>query len=165
MATSLSVSVDIDKDVDTVFHAITDGDYIKQKLETNGARNINVKSSGANGTSANLVYTREEPADVPSALKKFISEWNELTNTDNWSGTAGDSYSCNYEVDMGGGPIKVGGTHTLEPNGSGGTTSTINMDISCGVPLLGKKIEQFVAGLSKKGLQDDVDFQKSFLDG
>lgn len=163
MATSLKVSVDINKDVDSVFETICNSDYISSKLETNGARNVNIQSSGANGTSANLVYSREEPADVPSALKKFISEWNKLTNRDNWTGTAGASYDGQYEVDMGG-PIKVGGTHTLEANGDG-TTSTIHMDISCSIPLVGKKLEKFVASMSEGALQADVDYQKQYCEG
>lgn len=82
MATSLKVSVDIDQDIDTVFETLCDGDYIQEKLESSGARNVDIESCGHDGDSAYLVYTREEPADVPSALKKFISAWNEITNRD-----------------------------------------------------------------------------------
>lgn len=161
MATSLKVSIDIDRDVDSVFETLCDENYIKEKLESIGARNISVQQSGADGGSATLVYSREEPADVPSALKKFMAEWNSLTNTDRWSGQAGGPYNCKYEVDMSG-PISVGGSHSLEDNGSGGTTSTITMDVSCSIPLVGRKLEQFVAGLAKNGLDNDVSFQKEF---
>jgi len=161
MTTSLSVSVNINKDINTVFSTICDGDYIRKKLQANGARNVDVQSSGHDGASARLVYTREEAADVPSAFKKFISEWNQITSRDNWTGTPGESYHCTYQVEANN-PVKISGRHTLEPNGSG-TTSTIYMDISCRIPLVGKKLEKFVAGLSQKSLQEDVDFQKLYM--
>lgn len=163
MAKNLEVSVDLDKDVDTVFEALCSAEYIKSKLEAAGCRNINVQQSGTNGSSATLVYDREEKADVPSALKKFVKEWNHTTNRDNWKGSAGGEYRCEYTVDMSG-PIKVGGIHTLVPNGSG-TTSKIVTTISCGIPLVGKKLEEFVAGMAEGTLQHEGEFQKKYIDG
>lgn len=162
MATSLKLSIDINSDIDTVFEALCSEEFINKKLEELGARSIRVVSSGNDGDSAELVYTREEPAEAPSALKKFISEWNEATNRDRWSGVAGESYDCTYQVELKG-PVKISGTHTLEVIGSG-TRSTITMDISSGIPLVGKKLEKFVAGQSEEKLQKDLDFQKQYLE-
>lgn len=163
MATNLEVSVDIAKDVDTVFNALCSADYIKAKMEHMGARNVDIRSSGANGTEATLVYARQEPAEVPSALKKFVKEWNDITSTDKWTGAAGGEYRCEYEVDMSG-PVSIGGIHTLVPNGDG-TTSKIVTTIKCGIPLVGKKLEEFVAGMARKSLDEDAAFQKSFIEG
>ncbi len=163
MAQTLEVSIDIAKDVDTVFSTLTSADYIKAKMEAIGARNINVQQAGADGTSATLIYSREERAEAPSALKKFVKEWNAITSTDKWNGAAGGEYRCEYEVDMSG-PVSIGGIHTLVPNGSG-TTSKIVTTIKCGIPLVGKKLEEFVAGLAKVSLQEDVEFQKKHIEG
>ncbi len=163
MAQTLEVSVNLDKDIDTVFNTLCSEEYIKAKMESIGARNVNIKQAGANGSEATLIYARQEKAEAPSALKKFVKEWNDVESTDRWTGAAGGEYTCNYKVDMSG-PVDIGGVHTLVPNGSG-TTSTIRTTIKCGIPLVGRKLEEFVAGLAKASLDDDVAFQKKFIDG
>lgn len=163
MAQTLEVTVDINKDVDTVFSTLCSEEYIKAKMESIGARDINIKQAGAEGTEATLIYAREEKAEAPSALKKFVKEWNHVESTDRWTGAAGGEYRCEYTVDMSG-PVDIGGVHTLTPNGNG-TTSTIVTTIKCGIPLVGKKLESFVAGLAEKSLADDVAFQKKYIEG
>ncbi len=163
MAKTLEVSVDINKDVDTVFNTLCSEEYIKAKMDSIGARETNVKQAGANGTEATLIYARKEKAEAPSALKKFVKEWNDVESTDQWTGAAGGEYTCHYKVDMSG-PVDISGVHTLVPNGAG-TTSTIKTTIKCGIPLVGKKLEEFVAGLAQASLDDDVAFQKKFIEG
>lgn len=158
MATTVEYSVTINKDVDTVFNMIVSEDFLKTKLEALGARNVEILEASSDGGGANLKYNRQVPADAPSALKKFVKEWSDLKAVDTWTGSAGGDRSCNMEIDIDA-PVDMSGTVKLTANGDS-TTMTSSMTVKCGIPLVGKKLEQFAATNVEKETQDDLNYTK-----
>ena len=61
-------------DVDTVFQHLTDPEFLKARAEAIGTRNIDVTVTDK-GDTVEIVMKREIPSEAPSALKKFIPEF------------------------------------------------------------------------------------------
>jgi hypothetical protein len=149
------------KDVETLFRFFSDPPTIKAKFEGIGARNIQVLESSEQG-GVHLTRTqREMPAEVPGILKKFFGEWNKVVQTEHWR-REGSSRTCEFQIDVSGAPVKMHGTMQLRPEGEG-CVNDVKLDITSGVPLLGKKIVELVAATSRKGMAAEYAYIRAHL--
>ena len=142
------------QDVDTLFKHFCDTAKVQSKHEALGARNINLVQFDADETSLNVIIEREEPADVPKAMKKFLGDWNTVKQTESWTGTLGKGYKCDITIEVHGVPVTINGTMELVPEGSGCVNNVI-LDIKCGIPLVGKKLAEVVGSQSKKSMREE----------
>ena len=109
-----------------------------------------------------MVLEREVPAEVPRAMKKFLGEWNKVTQKENWTGTPGEGYKCDISIEIHGVPVTIAGTMELAADGAG-CTNTICLDVNCGIPLVGKKLSELVCSQSKTSMQEEYQHIKSVL--
>jgi hypothetical protein len=142
------------QDVDTVFKHFCDSEKVKRKHETLSARNINLVQFDAEETCLNVIIEREVPADIPRAMKKFLDEWNMITQTETWTGTPGESYQCDITIDIHGVPVTINGTMEIKAEGE---VCVINvfLDVKFGFTLIGKKLAELVGGQTKKSIQEE----------
>ncbi|MCO5187907.1 MAG: DUF2505 domain-containing protein [Anaerolineae bacterium] len=145
------------QDVDTVFASFHDEEFIKAKMAAIGARNVNIESITQSGDTVNVKLTREMPAEAPSALKKFVKDWNKLTQTEVWMGSAGGPYTCSIKIDIDGVPVGMQGKMKLSATGSG-SVNNIDMDIKSGIPIVGGTLAKFVGQSSEKAMQDEYNY-------
>jgi hypothetical protein len=105
---------------------------------------------------------------VPGLLSKFLGAWNRIEQSEAWQGEAGTSrvginkigiVSLPSGISV---PVTVTGTQTLRPNGDG-CTNDIVFEINCGIPLIGKKLAEFVAGDIQKFMGLEYGFTKNYL--
>jgi len=85
-----------------------------------------------------------------------LSPKQHVTQTDVWS--AADSKgrrSGTFAVESKGAPVRLHGTLQLVPRGAKGCTNTIDVTVECGVPLIGGKIADFVAGDTRRALDHE----------
>ena len=149
------------KDVEALFRFFSDPSLIKAKFEAVGARNIQVLETSEQG-GVHLTRTqREMPAEVPGILKKFFGEWNKVVQTEHWR-REGTNRSCDFEIDVSGAPVKMRGTMQLRPEGEG-CVNDVRLDITSGIPLLGKKIVELVAETSRKGMTAEYAYIRTHL--
>ena len=150
------------KDVDTVFGLFHDPDFMKAKYEGIGARNVEVlECAGGDGRHA-VKVRREVPADVPSLLKKFLNPWNTVVQSESRDGKAGGPYRCTFEIDVGGVPVGMKGAMELRAEG-GGCVNDVQMEVKCGIPLVGGKLADFVGGDAEKAIQAEYQFIRAHL--
>ncbi|UZE96402.1 DUF2505 domain-containing protein [Alkalimarinus alittae] len=150
------------QDVDTLFKHFSDAEQVKIKHEALGARAINPVKFEATDSTLEVVLEREVPADVPRAMKKFLSDWNQVKQIESWTGTPGEGYRCDISIEIQGVPVSITGTLELKPEGTG-CTNTVCLDISCGIPLVGKKLAELVASQSKTSMKEEYEYIKSAL--
>jgi hypothetical protein len=81
---------------------------------------------------------------VPSFARKFVGATIDLLQREEWS-TPTDA---TFEVTIPGKPGEMSGTATLAASGADAVQS-IRMDVRVGIPLVGGKLEDLVAGLLK----------------
>ncbi|MCP5169420.1 MAG: DUF2505 domain-containing protein [Hahellaceae bacterium] len=150
------------KDIDSLFKAFGHQPTIQAKLESMRARNIEISQCALTDDSINIVLKRDVPADVPGMLKKFLGEWNTVSQKENWKGTPGQSYEGDFEVAIEGVPVKITGHMSLKPDGNG-STNTVTMKVECGIPLVGKKLAEFVGQNTEKAIAEEYQFLKTYL--
>ena len=150
------------KDVDTVFGLFHDPDFMKEKYVGIGARNVEVlECSGSEGRYA-VKVKREVPADVPGLLKKFLNPWNTLVQSEQWEGPAGGPYRCQITIEISGVPVSIGGEMELRTQ-EGGCVNDVQLEVNCGIPLVGGKLADFVGSDAEKTVQAEYDFIRGRL--
>ncbi len=152
-----------DHSVDDVYAAFSDPDFYVAKFEAIGARNVTVVDSSKDDETFSIVTEREVPANAPGALKSFIGEWSQLRQEEEWQGDEGDEFYNELKISSPTVPVSITGVMTL----SGDEDSCVNdieMTVKCSIPLVGGKLEKFVAGDVASNLDAEFDFIAEYLD-
>lgn len=149
-------------DMATLMRAFNDVSVIQAKAENSGAKDIHIDlQDTADGF--DVVIKRTMPADVPSALKKFLREWNHVTQKESWTGSEESGYSCKLSIDIEGVPVNISGTFNITSSGLL-KINVVEIAVKCGIPLLGGQLEKFVASNFEKSMDQELKFLKSHLD-
>ena len=151
-----------DADVDTVFGLFSKPEFYEEKFKTVGARHVKVLEFAADGPELNFSIEREMPANAPSVIKTIIGEWNMLTQKENWGGEPGEEYWNEFDIKAHGTPVTIEGSMLLRADGDG-CVNEVELDIRCPIPLLGRKVEQFIAEDAEDSLAGEYAFVKSRL--
>ncbi len=140
-----------------LYELFTSNGFHADKFAACGAKNIEVLESDKGDDTFSITVEREVPADVPGVLKSLIGEWNTVTQTEEWEDVGDDEYICDFAVGTEGVPAEITGTMNVMATDEG-CVNHIEMEISSSVPLLGKKLAQFIAKDAGKTLKKEYDY-------
>ena len=149
-----------DCSIDEIYALFTDKNFYLEKFAACGARDIKITKAAATDDGFIVDSEREVPADVPGVLKSFLGDWNKIRQTESWEGEPGDEYYNDFEIAAQGVPVEMSGTMNLMPEGDG-CINDIEIEISCAIPLVGKKLAQFVASDTEKTLLAEYEFTRT----
>jgi len=155
-----NLTINYKQDVDTVYRFVTDQEVIKKRCEAMGEKNIRVKVEEAGGTKT-ITSTREIDSDLPGFAKKLFSSTNTIVERREWR-DAGDKKICKSHIDIVGTPGKIDSNITISPSGTG-CTYDIEFEVSAKVPLIRKKLEEFVAKTTLEGMRDEHEYNQREL--
>ena len=155
-----NLTINYEQDVDTVYRFVTDPEVIKKRSESMGEKNIRIKVDEAGGTKT-ITSTREIDSDLPGFAKKLFSSTNTIIERREWR-DAGDKKTCKSHIDIVGTPGKIDSNITISPNGTG-CTYDIEFEVSAKVPLIRKKLEEFVAKTTLEGMRDEHEYNQREL--
>ena len=96
-------------------------------------------------------YTTKNDA-IPDFAKKFLGATTTVTQQDTWDL---DRKTGRLDIDIKGAPVKVNAEMALKDEG-GGSANHLKWNVSCGIPLIGGKLEQVVADDIKAKSKGDV---------
>ncbi len=148
----------------TVFSTYGDPKHLQAKHQFLGARNIELAECALTDTSLDTRLLREMPVEAPAMLKKFIADWNQITQVEHWTGDSTSGYRGTLEVVIDSVPVSIEGTISLQPEDDGCIQESV-LNFSCKIPLVGKKLAEFVAGKSKESMDSDFAFTLDYLKG
>jgi hypothetical protein len=148
------------QDIDTVYRFVTDPDRIKKRCEASGERNVRIQVEESGGTLI-ITSTREIDSDLPGFAKKLFSATNTIVERREWR-DAGDKKTCKSHIDVVGTPGKIDSNITISPSGSG-CTYDIEFEVTAKVPLIRKKLEEFVAKTTMDGMREEHEFNQREL--
>lgn len=151
-----------DQSVDAMFKKFGSKASIERKFKEMGARNIKVETCKLTKTSLDLVINREIPVNAPSLLKKFLGEWNLANQEEHWKGTAGKNYQGNVKMTIKGVPVTITGKMVLSGDAKG-CVNDVTLKIESGIPLLGKKLAEFVGQTSVTEMQREYEHIKGSM--
>ncbi len=153
-----------DHDVETVFALLTSEDYLVERSEALGERNVSVTAT-TSGSRTTLKMRRDVERDLPKVLAKMFNAVSTLDVTETWDNSGeGAEKSGTFTMDIQGQPVTINGRFTLRPAGDG---SEHEIDVSCKakIPLIGKKVEKFVNEQVSSDLPKEINYNKKALAG
>ncbi len=154
------LTINYTQDVDTVYRFVTDPDVIKKRSEEFEEKNIRIEVDEAGGTKT-ITSTREIDSDLPGFAKKLFSSTNTIVERREWR-DAGEKKTCKSHIDILKTPGSIDSNVTISPNGSG-CTYDIEFQVTAKVPLIRKKLEEFVAKTTMEGMRDEHDYNQREL--
>ncbi len=131
------------------------------KYEALGNHEVSVQVS-PEGDGDRIDVSRVVDLDVPGFLKKVVSPNNTYEQVDRWT-PVGDGHDGVFTIDVKGAPIKLWGTMTLRPAGSG-VEYRIMGEAKVSIPLIGGKAADYVVGQAKQIAGQEVAFCKRSLE-
>ncbi len=143
--------------VETVFKSFGDKALIANRFTALGARNIQIDSCKLTKTSMDMHMSREVPVDAPALLKKFMGEWNLATQEEHWTGSAAKGYTGELQLTLKGVPVTITGKLFLSGDAKG-CVNDITMTFESSIPLVGKKLAEFVGSTAITQMQKEYEF-------
>lgn len=156
-----NLTINYKQDVDTVYRFVTDPEVIKKRCESNGERNVRVEVEESGGMKI-ITATREIDSDLPGFAKKLFSSTNTIIERREWR-DAGDTKTCKSHIDVVGTPGKIDSNITLSPSSSG-STYDIHFEATAKVPLIRKKLEEFIEKTTMQGMREEHAYLQRELD-
>ncbi len=152
MTTTRTVTFEYEAPPSEVAALLQDPIFLRHRSESAGETNIDVRvEPESNGT--RVTVSREKNVDVPAFAKPILGSARKAVERTLWR-PSGDSWQAEYTIEVGGVPVKAQGKSTLAPS-PGGCKYTSTFEITAKIPLVGRKIEEFVAeGLVEQLLQN-----------
>jgi hypothetical protein len=149
------------QDADDVFALMTDAEALKQRCTDLGEKNIqcSVEESGRK-TLVNL--TRTVKRDLPKVLAAMFSAENTLKMKEQWE-TIGSTYMGSYTVEVVGQPVSLAAKFKLKPAPDGGCDYSIDYTCKASIPLVGKKVEEFITSQTAGGLEQEINWLRKKL--
>jgi hypothetical protein len=162
----LKLSASYDATPEEVFAIISDTTFREQACEKTKAISYDVKVSESRGDTIIRVQ-REMPSDgVPDFARKFVGQTLTLVQTETWRPANADgSRNADVQGEISGTPVTLKGTARIAPEGAGKAVHSIDLDVKVAVPLIGRKMEPFVADAIRYGLQKEHELGRSWHDG
>lgn len=138
--------------IDEVVRYFGEEDLLKAKYERLGGKKVRIDVLEETDDGFKTETRREVDSNVPAFLASILGTTNHLTQVEQWHWLEDDSLSCELKVELTGVPISIQGTlHFVET--AAGCDNHVAIQVSASLPLLGKKLEQFVAADIEKSIE------------
>jgi len=153
-----------DKPAATVLKMFSDRAYFERKYRELGFGDVEVLEHSADAKRFRIKVryaARNSSPQIPDFAKKFLGETNVVTQTDTWDLA---KKTGRLEAEIRGVPVKVAADMTLRDEGAG-SSNTLKWSLNCGIPLIGGKLEQVVAGDIQAKAKADLAKSREILQG
>jgi hypothetical protein len=164
MSTSVTAVHEYDYAVETVFAAFTDPDFYLEKFEGIGHRDVEVVACSDDDDVFAIKTSRQVPLDVPGPLKALVGAWTTVIQNEEWLEGEDGEFLNELDIASEGVPAKMTGTMTLYATEDGGCVNEVTITIDCSIPLLGGKLERFVADTTSEQLDAEYAFIQDYLE-
>lgn len=157
-----------DADPATVYAMLVDQEFQARRATTGNPESSEARVERGPGDAATVTVTRRISQGVPSFVAKLAGGSLTLTELFRWpeatdaAEAAAHGRSGRLDAAIEGQPAGVTGTLALAASG-GRTTVTLEADIKVRVPLVGGKIERFVAEMLDKLMRAEHDLGRAWL--
>lgn len=108
-------------------------------------------------------HVRLKPgAHVPALVKKFVREVNVLHLVMEWKQGENGVHHGTYRFEIEGMPVDIRGSTFIEPKGTG-CVHRMDVNVTCGIPLIGGKIAAMAGERAEKSLTKDYEATLRYL--
>jgi len=150
MTTPRTVIYEYPSDADTVATLLRDPTFLRSRCEAAGENNVEVTiEETAQGL--RVVVSRDKDVALPAFAKRMFQSANRIVDDTMWSRRNG-RWVADYAIEIQGIPGEVRGHSELVPSATGCRYES-SFEVTARVPLLGAKIEGFLADRVEEGLR------------
>lgn len=147
-------------DPDAVFALMTDADTLIERCKNLGEKDITC-SVEQNGRKTVVTLNRTVKRDLPKVLAAMFSAENTIRMHEQWE-SIGSTYMGSYTAEVVGQPVALSARFKLKPTDKGCEYS-IDYQCKASIPLVGKKIEDFIISQTAGGLEQEINWLKKKL--
>lgn len=148
-------------DSDTVFALMTDADVLTERCKALGEKNI-ACSVEEQGRKTVVHLARTVKRELPKVLAAMFSSENTIKMHEQWE-SIGSTYMGSYTAEVVGQPVALSAKFKLKPTADGGCEYSIDYQCKASIPLVGKKVEEFIISQTAGGLEQEVSWLKKKL--
>jgi hypothetical protein len=132
-----------DKPAATVMKMFSDRAYFERKYKELAFWDVTVLEHEKSDRKFRIKvrYATRNDAPIPDFAKRFLGESTTVTQQDTWD-IAGKTGKL--EIEIKGVPVKISAEMTLKDEGKG-SANNLKWNVSCGIPLVGGKLEKVIA--------------------
>jgi len=142
-------------DVEQVFELLTDPDFLVQRCVALGEKDIQCDVE-CEGRKTRVEITRTVKRDLPKVLAKLFGDENTMTMVEDWE-EIGATKMGSYVVEVAGQPVTLKATFSLKPKDEG-CEYEIKYSAKAKIPMVGKKVEDFILGQTEEGMHLEMDY-------
>jgi hypothetical protein len=150
-----------DKPAATVMKMFSDRAYFERKYQELGFWDVAILDHDKSDRRFRIKarYTTRNDSPLPDFAKKILGESTVITQQDTWDI---EKKTGRLEIEIKGAPVKVTADMVLKDEGKG-AANTLKWIVSCGIPLLGGKLEKLVADDIQSKSKADVAASRKIL--
>lgn len=152
----ISRTTSLDAGVEDVFAVIATHAHQQAKVATeHGSSSATITDLG--GDRLGVRTERELPTrSMPTVVSSLVGDTLKVTEEQTWHPLRADgTRTADLELHVTGAPIRMRGTVTLSPAG-GGSRLVVDADLTCSVPLIGRKVEAAAKPTIEESFDDEV---------
>ena len=145
----------LNKPAATVIKMYTDQKFFERKYKDLGAWDIEVLECEKTDKKFRIkcrYSIKSSNPSIPAFAQKFVGTSATITQQDTWDIAA---KTGRLDVEIKGAPVKVGADMTLKDEAKG-AVNAMKWTVSCGIPLIGGKLEQLIVDDIKAKSANDV---------
>ncbi|HTE52289.1 MAG TPA: DUF2505 family protein [Kofleriaceae bacterium] len=148
--------------VERVFGLVTDPAYLRRRAEAARERNVMV-SADRDGTRLSIRIERDLERDMPGFMKRIFNPVNHMVDVQTWE-TAGEVKTSDWKVEIVGQKrIDLRGRLSLAPASDGGCDYSEAFTVAVAIPLVGGRVEKYVAGETEGSMREQIAFLRAEL--
>lgn len=147
-------------DADAVFALMTDADTLIARCTALGEKNITCEVE-QNGRKTVVKLNRTVKRELPKVLAAMFNAENTIKMHEQWE-SIGSTYMGTYTAEVVGQPVALSARFKLKPTDSGCDYS-IDYQSKASIPLVGKKVEEFIISQTAGGLEQEIAWLKKQL--
>jgi len=156
----MTVSSDFNHDVQAVFEALTDPEYLADRSLALGEGCSGCEVQG-DAQRATITMVREVRRELPGVLAKLFDPVNVMDMTEEWRAN-GDGWRGNWTMAVRGQPVTILGSFELMPT-SEACRYSVSHRARAKVALVGAQVEKYVLGQTTRGAEDELEYLRDFL--
>jgi hypothetical protein len=148
--------------LDSVLRYFSESELLESKYQSLGATQIRIDAIEETDDGFYTKSRRNIAANVPVFLSSLLGSSNRLTQEERWYWLDDTSLRCELSVDISGVPIAIHGTMNFRETPDG-CENRVLIELITSIPILGKKLEKFIANDISKSIEAEYQVIKSNL--
>jgi hypothetical protein len=160
MSTPRRFSYDYPRDAESLAALLQNPEFLRWRAETAGDTNVEVTiQQKADGILVRVARDRE--VQLPAFAKKMFGSVNRVVDETLWN-REGGQWVARYEIEIPGIPGEVKGKSAIVPRASGCSFESA-FEVTSRLPMLGSKVESFVADRIEETLRANAERNAQYL--